>query len=105
MILLQPYQKYADFSGRANRAEYWLFLLVYLVVIIVAANINSALLVVFFLASIIPHLAVSVRRLHDTNRSGGWIFITLVPFIGDIWFLILCLLAGDDGPNQYGTPP
>src|SRR5262245_29525103 len=60
---------------------------------------------VYGLAVLLPGLAVAVRRLHDTARSGWWILIALVPFIGGIWLLVLMCLEGTSGPNQYGADP
>lgn len=105
-------QKYATFSGRARRSEYWWAYLGNLIVamvlnVLVTVTHSSALqivLYVFALAVLIPGLAVTVRRLHDTGRSGWWILIGLVPFVGAI--VLLVFLVGDSqaGPNAYGPP-
>jgi uncharacterized membrane protein YhaH (DUF805 family) len=63
------------------------------------------LLAIYFVVSIIPSIAVTVRRLHDTNKSGWWYFINFVPFIGPIWLFILMVQEGNVGDNQYGTDP
>jgi uncharacterized membrane protein YhaH (DUF805 family) len=111
-----PWKKYAEFSGRAGRAEYWTFsliniviLLVLLVIAAVSASTSHdpfgpAMVVyaAFALAELIPALAVSVRRLHDTNKSGWWILIGLVPFVGGIVLLVFFLMEGTPGPNQFG---
>jgi uncharacterized membrane protein YhaH (DUF805 family) len=111
---LAPWKKYATFSGRARRAEYWTFVLVNWVVLLVleipgfsGGKVGPTVYVagILGLALIIPTLAVIVRRLHDTGRSGGWFFIVFVPFIGGLWLLILTLLGGTPGPNQYGNDP
>ncbi len=111
---------YVDFSGRASRSEYWWFQLgVFLIVLILplmiagivfwSTDIFTALIVYYILAGmfslflIIPSLAVAVRRLHDIGRSGWWYFITFVPLIGGIWFLVL-MLTGSDEENEYGLP-
>lgn len=112
---------YANFDGRARRMEYWMFELINLILIvalgivwaIVSAVTRSAGLSILFialyclyaLAMIIPSLAVSVRRMHDTGRSGWWLLINFVPFIGGIWFLVLTILDGDPGNNAYGPSP
>ena len=104
-------KKYATFSGRATRGQYWSFALINLAIIIVleiiaqVANVNAILYVagLYGLAVLVPGLAVLVRRLHDTDRSGGWFFIALVPFIGGLWLLVLTLLGGTAGPNKYGA--
>jgi uncharacterized membrane protein YhaH (DUF805 family) len=111
MIFLQPYKRYADFSGRASRMEYWLFMLFLTVGLIALFFIELTLefpfilTMIFGIGSIIPYLAVHWRRLHDTNRSGVWILITLVPFIGGIWLFVLTVLDSTVGENQYGENP
>lgn len=110
-------QNYANFEGRARRSEYWWFTLVnagialgiLFVTAIIAASAEAAvpLILLTFLwlaATIIPSLAVAVRRLHDTNKSGWWLLLQLVP-LGGIVILIFLLIEGDPGPNQYGWPP
>lgn len=102
---------YAGFSGRARRSEYWwwqLFLfLVYLVAAIVdaALGLNSILLFVVVLALALPTIAVTVRRLHDTDRSGWWFLIALIPLVGPIVLLVFCVMDSTPGPNQYGPSP
>ncbi|MEM8601504.1 MAG: DUF805 domain-containing protein [Bacteroidota bacterium] len=115
--------KYADFSGRARRREFWMF---YLANIVIAFPIlfggvaigmmlgNDAVLMmvgglqllylVYALAMFIPQLAVSVRRLHDTGRSGWWMLISFVPF-GSLILLVLFAQEGIDGDNVYGPDP
>ena len=103
-------QKYAVFSGRARRQEYWMYVLFY-AIFSVAANIIDAILgtylivPLFSLALLVPTLAVAVRRLHDIGKSGPWIFISLIPLIGSIWLLILLAKEGDHGSNNYGSDP
>ena len=94
-------KRYAEFSGRSRRSEYWYFLLFVILISIAAAIVDGILAsvigfggllsIVFGLGIIIPSLAVSVRRLHDTGRSGWWLLLNLVPFIGFI--IVLVLLA------------
>jgi uncharacterized membrane protein YhaH (DUF805 family) len=109
------YGSYAKFSGRARRSEFWWFLLFYLLAYVVifvvmaalgttGAMIGILLLVGFVLASFIPYLAVVVRRLHDTDRSGWWLLLSLIPFGGFV-LLVLMALPGSDGPNKYGPDP
>lgn len=104
-------EKYADFSGRARRAEYWWTTLVnaggFLVLFIIAAAIAPAAVIVvalLYLAILIPSIALTFRRLHDTNKSGWWLLITIIPF-GGIVLLVFTILDGDRGPNQYGPSP
>ena len=104
-------QKYAVFTGRARRKEYWMFFLGNLtiaVVLTILSNLISLLAilsVLYSLAVIIPGIAVGVRRLHDIGKSGFWILITLIPLIGVIWIIILLAKEGDRGENPYGSDP
>lgn len=103
--------KYADFSGRARRSEYWFWslalFLVYIVAVIifVVSHVLGAILyVLLILAAIVPSLAVSVRRLHDTGKSGWWLLIGLIP-LGGIVILVFTVMDSDPAPNQYGPSP
>ena len=119
---LRPWKKYAQFSGRASRNEYWTFTLINLAIYIAFGIVlplifgvgnpsrepNPIVLLVqliyfvFALAAFIPKLSVSVRRLHDTDRSGWW----LIPcMICGIILLVFGLQEGDHGTNQYGPDP
>ena len=114
---LQALKKYAVFSGRSRRMEYWYFVLFNIIVSIVLGTIDALLGTlgsgmgvgllsgIYGLAILIPSLAVTVRRLHDTDRSGWWILIALVPLIGTIVILVFALLEGTPGSNQYGPNP
>lgn len=112
-----PLKKYADFEGRARRMEYWMFTLFQVVVLVLLMLVGRLLAgggenpiagvpyAIGALALLVPSIAVAVRRLHDTNRSGWWIFIGLIPLIGGIWYFILTLLDGTPGPNRFGPDP
>ena len=108
---LEPLRKYAVFSGRARRKEYWLFILIVgLITFLVGlidglAGTSPVLGLLYSLAIIVPILAVMVRRLHDTGRSGWWWFIQLVPIIGSIIFLVFLVLDSQEGDNKYGPNP
>jgi uncharacterized membrane protein YhaH (DUF805 family) len=116
---LDVWRGFADFSGRARRKEYWFFSLFHSLTVVTGAFLADALskenrtigtifesiVVLYFLASIVPTLAVTVRRLHDVDKSGWWYFISLIPFVGPIWLLVLTLTDGTSGPNQYGPDP
>jgi len=122
-LMFQPLKKYAEFNGRARRSEYWLFTLFIIIVEIVyfvllgvtggfsQAGPNGASMVVmgifslFFLGIIVPGLAVSFRRLHDTDRSAWWLLISLIPGIGGLVLLVFTLLPGTNGPNKFGPDP
>ena len=112
--------KYAQFTGRSRRSEYWYFQLVYafvaitlLVPIGIAAAMESQILaglsgiayVIITLGLIVPSIAVLVRRLHDTGRSGWWYFVSLVPFIGGILLLVWLVQDSQPGTNEYGPNP
>jgi len=104
-------ERYAQFDGRAARPEFWWFALanfivaVALVILIQVSGIFWLLYVAYVLGVIIPSIAVAVRRLHDTDKSGWWYLIALVPFVGGLILLILLCLEGTPGPNQYGAGP
>jgi uncharacterized membrane protein YhaH (DUF805 family) len=105
-------KKYAVFEGRARRKEYWLFALFNFVIAGVLAFIDSGLGLgmgllsgLYGLALLIPGLALAVRRLHDTNHSGWWLLITLIPIIGPIIFFIFTVMDSDPGENDYGPNP
>jgi uncharacterized membrane protein YhaH (DUF805 family) len=109
---LEVLRKYAVFSGRARRMEYWMFVLINAIVGLVLAAIEgllgisyNVLGVLYSLAVLIPSLAVAIRRLHDTNRSGWWILINLIPVIGWIIFIVFAVQDSQPGPNQYGPNP
>ncbi|MDI5964315.1 DUF805 domain-containing protein [Streptomyces sp. SL13] len=103
-------KNYFGFSGRARRSEYWFFALFYAIIYVLATVIGllihfPALLVIVALVHLIPGLAVSARRLHDTDKSAGWIFIALIPLIGAIVLLVFTCTAGTPGPNRFGPDP
>jgi uncharacterized membrane protein YhaH (DUF805 family) len=108
---LATLKKYADFSGRARRTEYWLFFLFNLVIAMVLGVVDfllgtlGALGAVFALAILIPSIAVAARRMHDTNRSGWWLLIAFIPVIGTIALIIFLLLDSDPGENRFGSNP
>lgn len=114
---LQALSKYADFSGRARRKEYWIFFLINIVIGGVLSFIDGFLGTVmqggqigilsgiYALLVLIPGIAVAVRRLHDTSRSGLWVLIGLIPLIGAIILIIFFVMEGTPGRNQYGPNP
>ncbi len=104
------FSNYATFSGRARRSEYWYFVLFNLIISVVLgllANVSSVFSIVsglYSLAVLIPGLAVCVRRLHDTGKSGWFMFLVLIPIVGSI--IILVFTCMDSVPdNQYGPNP
>jgi uncharacterized membrane protein YhaH (DUF805 family) len=109
-------KRYVDFSGRARRKEFWMFQLfnavIYLVLLAIDNAINtdnahsSGLLSgLYSLAVLLPSLGVAVRRMHDTNRSGWWVLIWLVPCVGWIIAIVFWATEGVAGDNQYGPDP
>ena len=104
-------KKYAVFDGRARRKEYWMFLLFNVVIVAALAivgrviGLDGTLRALYTLGVLIPGLAVSVRRLHDTGRSGWWLLVVFVPLVG--WLIALYFLAqqGKTGQNRYGPDP
>ena len=119
-LMLQPYRKYFDFSGRARRSEYWLFVLFMAVVVIVlqavaavgllsrqdvASHVVVLAMSAFCLLTMIPLLALKFRRLHDTNRSAWWLLIGLVPLLGALVLLVFLVLDGTPGQNRFGPDP
>src|SRR5262245_7111936 len=105
------FDHYVKFDGRASRPAYWWW---FLFAILVSAGANIIDLVLGSypivsslagLALLLPGLSVAIRRLHDTNRTGWWILIILIPLIGWIVLLIFYLQQGDAGANNYGEPP
>jgi uncharacterized membrane protein YhaH (DUF805 family) len=107
---LNVLKKYAEFSGRARRREYWMFYLFNLIIGSVLIGIGTLIKFPYFSAIyslfvLIPGIAVFVRRLHDLGKSGAWFFIVLIPLVGGIWLLILMATAGQPQTNAYGPDP
>ena len=107
---LECWKKYAVFSGRARRKEYWMFVLFNILASLVfgfvcglAGAPNAAHL--YTLAALLPGLAVCARRLHDIGKSGWWMFIALVPFVGAIVLLVFVCTDSQPGSNEYGPNP
>jgi len=111
-------KKYAVFSGRARRKEYWMFVLFNFIFGLVASLIDlgiglltfavfglGLLSILYALAVFVPGLAVSVRRLHDVGKSGWYLLIVLIPIAGAIWFLVLTCTDSQAGDNKYGPNP
>ena len=88
------FTKYADFNGRAGRPEYWWFALFIIVTSLVMSKLSPTLGGVFSLATLLPSIAAAARRLHDTNRSGWWQLIALVPLVG---IIVLVVFLAQDG--------
>ena len=104
------YSRYVDFQGRSARSEFWWFQLFFIIVYLVSFAITMAIpffgivILVFYLGSLLPMLAVSIRRLHDLDKSGWFILIGMIPVVGLILLYWYCL-KGTDGDNQFGPDP
>lgn len=108
---LEAWRKYAQFSGRSSRSEYWYFVL-FNALASAASGLADAILgstgviiVLYAFASLIPSFAIFFRRLHDTGRSGWWWLIGIVPVIGGITLFIFMVLDSQPGDNRYGPNP
>lgn len=119
---LKALRQYADFKGRARRKEFWMFTLISILIGLVLQLVDTMLGIQFTntgrysmsygpiyslysLAMFIPTLAVSVRRLHDINKSGWYLLLWLFILIGWIWLLVLHCIEGTSGPNRFGADP
>lgn len=123
--MFMPYRRYADFSGRSRRLEYWMFTLLTLIVVFACFILmligggftdgeenfrplfwlGGAILGIWGLASIIPSIAVQVRRFHDQDRSGWMVLLGFIPYVGGLIVFIFMCLQGTRGPNRYGPDP
>lgn len=114
---LKALKKYADFTGRARRKEYWFFALFNIIFSVILGIIDGVIGTVtpeagigllggiYTLAVILPGLSVTVRRLHDTDRRGWWLLIALIPVIGGIVLLVFMVEDGTPGKNSFGANP
>ena len=113
---IEALKKYAVFSGRARRREYWMFFLVNMIIAIILGIIEgvidsspesnrSVLSTLYGLGIFLPSLAVGVRRLHDTGRSGWWTLVGVIPIIGAIVLLIFMAQDSQSADNEYGPNP
>lgn len=119
---MRPLSRYADFTGRAPRSEYWWFflfqLIAYVVLGIVFGIIGGAvggtgggfvtvliLLGLLMLALFIPNLACIARRFHDQDLSGWFILLNFIPYVGGLIIIVFMCIRGTDGPNRYGSDP
>ena len=116
------WSKYATFKGRSRRSEYWFIQLFLVLTNLAVAAIDLILMngdverfianggggivgLIWILVTIVPALAVLVRRLHDTGKSGWWVLIGLVPFVGTVVLFVFSVLNSDAGENKYGESP
>ena len=114
---LQAFKKYADFTGRARRKEYWMFILFNVIAALVALILDNILgiafggvgygplYLIYIMAIIIPSISIAVRRLHDIGKSGWMFLVSFIPLIGGIWLIILLCKDSQPGENEYGPNP
>ncbi len=114
---LEVLKKYAVFTGRARRKEYWYFILFNIIISIILSAVDGMtgsynpqtgmglLGTIYILAILLPAVGVSIRRLHDTGRSGWWVLLSLIPLLGTIVLLVFMLQDSKPGSNQYGSNP
>ncbi|MDT9689055.1 DUF805 domain-containing protein [Streptomyces sp. P9(2023)] len=108
---LDVLKKYAVFNGRARRQEYWMYMLFNLIAYIVVAVVDVVLTTqplltgIYALGVFLPTLGVTVRRLHDTGRSGWWILIGAIPLVGFIILIVFYATEGNQTDNSYGPNP
>ncbi len=107
-------KKYADFNGRASRVEFWMFTLISIIVSLLLFLIDRQIMpgssiqllyTLYSLAVLVPSLAITVRRFHDTGRSGWWMLINLIPILGQIAYLVFLAQDSQPAANQYGASP
>lgn len=116
--MLLPLKRYADFSGRSRRKEYWMFVLgVFIAAILLSivegilgmsgmvGGVYGPLTTIFLLAVIIPSIAVQVRRFHDQDKSGWMVLLAFIPILGGLAVLIFMCLEGTRGTNRFGPDP
>ena len=127
--MLMPYRRYADFSGRSRRKEYWMFVLLTSIIGLLCVALMFAggfatstvdgepaapgpmfwlgvtALTIFGVGSIIPSIAVQVRRFHDQDKSGWMLLLGFIPYVGGIVVLVFMCLEGTRGPNRFGADP
>jgi uncharacterized membrane protein YhaH (DUF805 family) len=126
--MIMPLKRYADFNGRSRRKEYWMFtlglilafLLLFALFAAFAATAGSSgsddfesmvggtgviVFVVAYLAILIPSIAVQVRRMHDQDKSGWFVLLSLIPYIGGIIIFVFMCMEGTKGPNRFGPDP
>lgn len=107
------FSRYTDFKGRSSRSEYWwpqlAFFLVGIVIgvltAVVGETVGNILLGIFYLVILIPGIAISIRRLHDLDKSGWWLLIALIPLIGALVLLFFFVQRGTVGGNRFGEDP
>jgi uncharacterized membrane protein YhaH (DUF805 family) len=116
--MMMPLKRYAEFSGRSRRKEYWMFMLGVVIVAVIlgiiegilgiagtVGGVYGPLSLILVLAIIIPSLALQIRRFHDQDKSGWFVLIGFIPIVGSIAVLVFMCLEGTRGPNRFGPDP
>ena len=101
------YKKFFDFSGRASKSEYWWFQLFNIIIYFLSLIFQSDLALLFsilIIINLIPIYAAGVRRIHDSNKSGWFVLLSLIPIIG-LYVLVLLIQDGTKGKNRFGPKP
>jgi uncharacterized membrane protein YhaH (DUF805 family) len=113
---IRAYRQFADFEGRATRAEYWWFVLIFFVISFVLRMAEDMLglvrqpdeygylTIVFYVVSLVPYIAATTRRLHDADSSGWWQLIGFVPLLGGLFLIYMLVRRGSEEENAYGPP-
>ena len=121
-IYFKPWKKFASFEGRASRKEYWVFVIINIIILLFTPAIGKGiipreffylfneqdpglLLFIFYLISLFPSIGVGIRRLHDINKSGWWLLLSLVPILGWIALFVMTVLPGTYEQNDFGVDP
>lgn len=112
-VYLSAIKKYAVFKGRTSRRDYWIFTLIHFLISFImlmtfsvfGLEYLSILFVLYILFSFLPTIAITVRRLHDIGKSGYFILVLLIPYIGIFWIFLLTIISGNEGENKYGYDP
>ena len=118
MVMVENYfsvlKKYVDFTGRASRKEFWMFVLVNMVISIIFSILTRIpfirvifwiVFILFSLAVLLPGITLGIRRLHDINLSGWLMLLCLIPVVNVIFVFLLCVIEGNQYDNQYGATP
>ena len=99
------FRRYADFRGRTGRPGYWYFSLLSMLAWFAVSLVSAGLGALYVLAAFLPTLGVTIRRLHDTDRSGWWCLVSLLPVVGTVVMLVFLVGAGTQGGNHFGDAP
>ena len=108
---LKVITNYVGFTGRARRKEYWMYCLFYIIIGIAIGvverviSMDGVLSGLYSLALLLPSIAVSIRRMHDTGRSGWWLLLNFIPILGWLIFLFFTVQDSQPGENEYGPNP